>query len=155
LHALALLLNMILGIAIPLGIQLWDRSRLSPTQREWVWGYASWGSALYNFGPLSLVAWGYVTRSPRYWRGLAAGTVYACAAILVQGVLSEAMDRGFGFPRKEIVQDRQAVVVMMIASLILALVVGALRSVYELLGPLAKSAGTFDAASQRASHERP
>ena len=85
-------LNMVLGMLIPLALQRMDRRRMTTEERAWVWNFASWGSAVYNFGPMSLVAWGYVTRSPRYVRGLATGAGLAVTAIATQGVVVE----GFG-----------------------------------------------------------
>lgn len=126
-------LNMALGIAIPLVIQLLDRERMSREQRAWVWGFASWGSALYNFGPLSLVAWGYVTRSPRYVRGLAIGAAMAVAALAVQGVGAEGVGRLLRFPSKDLANNRLGFLVTMGACVALAVVVGVGRAVFELV----------------------
>ena len=57
---------MVLGIVIPLLIQLWDKRRLTDEQRARAWNFASWGAALYAFGPLSMLGWFWVTR--RGWR---------------------------------------------------------------------------------------
>jgi hypothetical protein len=73
LKVLRFILQMALGIVVPLAIQRWDRRRLSPAQRESAWNTASWGAALYAFGPLSMLGWCWVTR--RGWRGIALGVV--------------------------------------------------------------------------------
>ncbi len=62
---------MLLGIALPLIVQLWDRSRLSTEQRSLMWNVASWGAALYAFGPASMLGWIFVTRA-KGWRILIA-----------------------------------------------------------------------------------
>jgi hypothetical protein len=59
---LELLIQMILGITVPLAAQRWDRRRLSAEQRERAWNGASWGAALYAFGPISMLGWCWVTR---------------------------------------------------------------------------------------------
>lgn len=118
------LLNMVLAIAIPLAIQLWDRKRLSPEEREWVWGYASWGSAIYNFGPLSLVAWGYVTRRERYVRGLSYGVLLTAIALFVQAVLCEITGRAMGFRPKKLLEMRVSFVATLVAAALAALFVG-------------------------------
>lgn len=56
-------LSMILGIALPYALQRWDRHRLTPEQRAAAWNGASWGAALYAFGPLSMLGWVWVTRA--------------------------------------------------------------------------------------------
>lgn len=130
-NVLFFVLNVLLGIGIPLGLQLHDRRRLSAEERAWVWNFASWGSAVYNFGPLSLVAWGYVTRSPRYWLGLAHGVLLAEIALLAQGVVAEGVGRALAFRAKDLADNRMGFVATMAAVVALALVVGAGRAVYE------------------------
>jgi hypothetical protein len=88
---LRFVLTWLLGIALSLAVQLWDRSRLSPAQRERAWNLPSWAVALYWFGPLSMLGWARVTRIgvARWWprrRLYQAGAVvlvlaagYACA----------------------------------------------------------------------------
>ncbi len=56
---------MVLGILLPLLVQLWDRRRMGPERRQLAWGYSTWGSALYAFGPLSMLGWIFGTR--RRW----------------------------------------------------------------------------------------
>lgn len=55
-------LQIALGIALPLAIQRWHRGRLTPAQREAAWNAATWGAALYAFGPASMLGWCWVTR---------------------------------------------------------------------------------------------
>jgi len=119
------------GVTIPLGLQLLDRASLTSREREWVWGFASWGSALYNFGPLSLVAWGYVTRSPRYVRGLGIGVALTARALLAQGLLCEGFGRLIGMRAKALEQNRLGIVGTMLAACLLAVIIGAGRAVYE------------------------
>jgi hypothetical protein len=68
---LRFVLQMALGIVLPLALQAWDKRRLSPERRERAWNGASWGAALYAFGPLSMLGWCWVTR--RGWLGIALG----------------------------------------------------------------------------------
>ena len=126
-----LALNMVLGILIPLGIQLADRRRLSPEEREWVWNGASWGSALYNFGPLSLVAWGYVTRSPRHWWGLLQGVVLAEIALLVQSAINEGIGRALALSPKSLGETREGFLATGVVVILLAVLVGVGRSVHD------------------------
>lgn len=54
---------MILGMVLPYLVQRWDRARLDPDQRAAAWNTATWGAALYAFGPLSMLGWVWVTRA--------------------------------------------------------------------------------------------
>lgn len=77
-------LMIVLGIAFPLLLQLWDKRRLDDEARARSWNFASWACALYAFGPLSLLGWYWVTR--RGWRrvyGLPAALLVAVAITLV------------------------------------------------------------------------
>jgi len=76
--------TMVLGILLPLLVQLWDRRRMGAERRQLAWGYASWGSALYAFGPLSMLGWIFGTR-PRWLRCLVAPlwTVPTLGAVLL------------------------------------------------------------------------
>jgi hypothetical protein len=60
-------LAMVLGIVLPLAVQLWDRKRLRAAGREGPWGIATWATALYAIGPFSLLPWSFLTRG-RIWR---------------------------------------------------------------------------------------
>lgn len=125
------LFNFVVGIFLALGIQLWDRRRLLPEQRAWAWNAASWGSAVYNFGPLSLVAWGYVTRSPRYVVGLLVGVELATVALLVQGALNEAVGRLLGFSAAKLELHRAQMLGSIAVCAALAILVGSGRYIYE------------------------
>ena len=83
------LLQMVLGIALPLAVQVWDKRRLSVEQQERAWNAASWGAALYAFGPLSMLGWCWVTR--RGWLRLALGV--GTTALLLAVIL--AVDQVF------------------------------------------------------------
>ncbi|XXY46692.1 transcriptional regulator [Sorangium sp. So ce269] len=75
--ALRLAIQMLLGIALPLALQLWDRRRLTPVtpeQRNACWNGATWGAALYAFGPLSMLGWCWVTRNVQRGRPTARRT---------------------------------------------------------------------------------
>ena len=54
--------QLVLGAALAYALQRWDRGRLSAEQRTRAWNTATWGVALFWFGPLSLLPWGWVTR---------------------------------------------------------------------------------------------
>jgi hypothetical protein len=56
------ILELVLGIGLTYALQRWDRGRLSEEQRERAWNGATWGAALYAFGPFSMLGWGWVTR---------------------------------------------------------------------------------------------
>lgn len=76
---------MVLGIVVPLLLQLWDKRRLDEDGRARAWNFASWGAALYAFGPLSVLGWFWVTR--RGWRRL-----YGLAALVVIAALLTGID---------------------------------------------------------------
>ena len=65
------IVQLALGIALTLALQRWDRRRLSAERQAAAWNTASWGAALYAFGPLSMLGWCWVTR--RGWRGIVLG----------------------------------------------------------------------------------
>ena len=75
-------LAMILGILLPLVVELLDRRWLTPEARERAWNVATWGSALYAFGPLSLLGWYWVTR--RGWRRLLGVPVALLVVVAIQ-----------------------------------------------------------------------
>ena len=129
-------LNMVLGMVIPLGIQIADRRRLSAAERPWVWNTASWGSALYNFGPLSLIAWGYVTRSPRYWWGLLNGVMLTEIALVAQGLINEGLGRALALSPKALGETRDGFLASGLVVVGLAVLIGAGRSAYEGARPL-------------------
>lgn len=123
--------QMVMGIAIPLALQLRDRKRLSAAERERVWNFASWGSALYAFGPISLIAWGYVTRAPRYWKGIFIGTALAEVAVLVQGALSLLLGVALGFSTNRQIESAQGVGATIVILALLAAVIGIARTVHD------------------------
>jgi hypothetical protein len=55
-------ISLILGMALPFAVQRWERARLPAERRAAAWNGASWGSALYAFGPISMIGWAWVTR---------------------------------------------------------------------------------------------
>jgi hypothetical protein len=62
LETLRVFIAFVLGMLLPWTLQAWDRRRLTSEQRARAWNAASWGSALYAFGPLSMLGWCWVTR---------------------------------------------------------------------------------------------
>lgn len=101
---------MVLGIALPLALQRCDRRRLTPAQRAACWNGATWGAALYAFGPLSMLGWCWVTRGvqhgrpdgrPRRWRALKAlglGAASAAALVLVLSGVDYLVALALGLP---------------------------------------------------------
>jgi hypothetical protein len=97
---LRLAFQIVLGIALPLAAQLWDRRRLSPERRAACWNGATWGAALYAFGPLSMLGWCWVTRGASldpsgrsarpFSRALAALGLGAAAVALLSFVMAAA-----------------------------------------------------------------
>lgn len=90
LETLRLFIALVLGITLTLTAQLWDRRRLTKEQRSGAWNTASWGSALYAFGPLSMLGWCWVTRQEwarwrheSTWRSL-----WKSAVLLLMGLLA-------------------------------------------------------------------
>jgi hypothetical protein len=61
-QAARLLLQFVLGIGLTYALQRWDFGRLPAPQRERAWNSATWGAAVFWFGPLSMLGWGWVTR---------------------------------------------------------------------------------------------
>jgi hypothetical protein len=93
-EAVHYVLGEILGIGLPYAVQRLDRTwLLSPAQRDRAWNTASWGSALYGFGQLSLIAWFWVTRADarRWWRESPPVAVVKIAAVLLVGVLAAVL----------------------------------------------------------------
>lgn len=90
---------MVLGIVLPLLVQLWDRRRMDDAQRARVWNFASWGTALYAFGPLSLLGWSWVTR-PR-WRRLWFGPLSMAVVLLVMALVDTVILLAFDRPLED------------------------------------------------------
>jgi hypothetical protein len=79
-----------LGIALPYVLQRTDRRRwLTPAQRQRAWNTASWGAALYAFGPFSMLGWVWVTRQDvrRWWRASRPWAIAWIAVLLIAGTL--------------------------------------------------------------------
>lgn len=90
---LRLTLRIVLGIAIPLSIQLWHRRYLTPARRACAWNVATWGAALYAFGPFSLLGWFWVTR----WHGSRRQAPVRAAGAIVLGIGAMAAASGVIF----------------------------------------------------------
>ncbi len=92
-NVLRTVLLMVLGIAVPLAFQLWDKRRLDAEARERAWNFASWACALYAFGPLSMLGWFVVTR-----RGLARllGLVVTAGMLLLLALIDAALGWALG-----------------------------------------------------------
>jgi hypothetical protein len=87
--------GMLLSILLPYLVQRWDRRRLTPEQRAATWNYASWGSALYAFGPLSMIGWAWVTRQDvARWKRRGWGLVLVRSAALLGVGLGAAIGLG-------------------------------------------------------------
>lgn len=76
---LRVVLQMVLSIALTVAAQVALRRRQSPEQRERRWNGATWGAAVYAFGPLSMFAFFWVVRGPGA-RGVALALAYGVAA---------------------------------------------------------------------------
>lgn len=88
LYSLAFVLN----IALPLTVQTLDKRRLTDRQRARVWNRASWGSALYVAGILSMIPWAWVTRSEwARWRERGLGWALGRSALLLAAGLGVAV----------------------------------------------------------------
>ncbi len=59
---LRVVFQMILGFWLPVTLQRLHRRRLTEERRERAWNFASWGAAVYAFGPLSMMGWLWVTK---------------------------------------------------------------------------------------------
>jgi hypothetical protein len=104
-RTLRFVLQIALGIALPLAIQLWHRRRLAPAQRAAAWNLATWGAALYAFGPLSLLGWFVVTRgclpfggAGRLLAGLGLGAALAGVTFLVIFGIDQLVALALGLP---------------------------------------------------------
>lgn len=89
------IVTIVLGIALPLLVQLWDRRRLTPEQRARSWNGATWGAALYAFGPLSMLGWWCVTRG---WRYIPVGVLCAAAIVVAIWGVDQGMAAVLGLP---------------------------------------------------------
>jgi len=85
-------LAFVLNIALPLTAQINDRRRLTDRQRAQAWNEASWGSALYIAGPLSMIPWAWVTRNEwARWRKRGLGVALGRSALLLGAGLGVAL----------------------------------------------------------------
>jgi hypothetical protein len=91
--AFRLLLSWILGITLTLAVQRWDFKRLDEQQRARSWNYATQGQALLNFGPLSMLGWGWVTRRGK---GLLLGAVATFLIVVATGLVDVLIVAVFG-----------------------------------------------------------
>jgi hypothetical protein len=82
-------LSALLGMTVPYAAQRWDRGRLPPARQARAWNAASWGAALYAFGPFSMIAWCWVTRAEvrRWSREGPVRCVLKIAAVIAAGVV--------------------------------------------------------------------
>jgi hypothetical protein len=110
---LQFLLLTALNYGLTYAVQRWDRGRLRPSQRAGAWNGASWGSALYVCGCLSMIPWCWVTRQEwarwRRERGVAAalgwstllllaGVAAAAAILVVLTAAGELLGWALGIP---------------------------------------------------------
>lgn len=80
-RTLRFVLQITLSIGLTLGLQRWDRKRLTKEQQDRSWNTATWAAALYAFGPLSMLGWGWVTRKSA--RGIGLGVLGAAAIFAI------------------------------------------------------------------------
>ncbi len=91
-------LQLALGIGLTFALELWDKRRnLDEAQRGRAWNTASWASALYGFGPLSLLGWFWVTR--RGWRRLVYGVASTVAVVAALAGIDELLRMALGMKR--------------------------------------------------------
>ncbi len=95
-----LVLQLVLGIALTYAVQRWDESRLPAPRREHAWNTATWGAALFWYGPLSMLAWGWVTRREKGFvgvlRGLGGMLLGALVGLLV-ALVGQGVDLAFAW----------------------------------------------------------
>jgi hypothetical protein len=87
--------QILLGVALTYALERWDRGRLTEEQRARAWNTATWGVALFWFGPLSLLPWGWVTRR---FPGLLLGFVALAAVSVTVGLADWAFAFVFDLP---------------------------------------------------------
>lgn len=93
----ATVVSMVLGMLVPFFVQrAWAR-RLPPDRRMRMWNGASWGAALYAFGPLSMLGFVWITRrsAPHHEIARAVALVAGLIAFgMADVVLFTAITRG-------------------------------------------------------------
>jgi hypothetical protein len=89
----------VLNTGLTLGVQIWDRRRLTERQRARAWNAASWGSAIYVASVASMIPWAWVTRSEwAKWRERGLGFAIARSALLLgAGLVAAALIYGITF----------------------------------------------------------
>ncbi|HHH11070.1 MAG TPA: hypothetical protein ENK23_03235, partial [Sorangium sp.] len=118
---------MLLGILLPWLLQLWDRQRLRRRHKDAPWTHASWGAALYAFGPFSMLGWSHLTR-PRPWRWLW-GPAYTTLLLIPLMALNDD-----GAPGSERLEEGAGVcAAVFIASVILLLVIDTIVTAWRRL----------------------
>ena len=79
----------IASILLPWLVQWLDKRRMPPRQKARCWSVATWGAALYAFGPLSMLGWVWVTRDR--WRRCLEGALFAAAVWAALGVIDHVV----------------------------------------------------------------
>lgn len=107
-RTLRFVISMSLGILLPLAIQLRVRRGLTVEQRAEAWNAATWGAALYAFGPLSMVGFlsvvarvAWFERSARVLGGVlggVAGFIVAAAVMALVAGVDWLIARALGLP---------------------------------------------------------
>lgn len=94
-----LLMTWILGIVLTLVVWSWDVKRLDDEQRARSWNYATLAQAIFNFGPLAMLGWGWVTRRGKglVLGGIAAGVLTVVVALIVAAFVDGLLITLFGF----------------------------------------------------------
>jgi hypothetical protein len=95
-RTLLYVIQLALGIVLPLAAQLWDRKQLTPEQRGRLWNWASWGAALYAFGPASMLGWWWVSR--KHPLSLAIGAFMGVGMFVLIMWVTEVAARALGIP---------------------------------------------------------
>ncbi len=112
-----MVLAMVLGIALPFCVQWLDRRRLSAEARARAWNTASWGAAVYAFGPASMLGWMWLTR-PRGWR-IAYGAVATSLAVLAIALADRALLATMKQPGDALVELLESALVVALAAALL------------------------------------
>jgi hypothetical protein len=92
-QALRLIIVSLIGIFLTLAIVRWDRKNLDSEQLARSWNSATTGQALLNFGPWSLLGWGWVTRR---WKGLGLGFVVSALVTAVMVLVDAIFEAAVG-----------------------------------------------------------
>jgi hypothetical protein len=87
-------LQMVLGIVVTLGLQLLLRAWATPERRARGWNFATWGSALQWFGPLSMLGF-CVVHGKLTFGGVVLSLLRAVVWTLLIAVTLSLVDVGF------------------------------------------------------------